>query len=112
MSVTKLDSLLIYPSNIDVSEEKIGEEKRMDDGTLRFFLRAIKHTFTLSWDAVEASWLPLLRAKSDAGELTYTDEVGSTFDAIVISFDHTLSADKIDKDNTYRYDITMVFKEK
>jgi len=112
MTDNKLDSLIIHPSSINVEEERIGEEKRMADGTLRFFQRAIKLKWTLTWDSLDESWFTSLKGKGNSNDvIVYQDEFGDTYNTLAREFTHDLSAEKISLDNTYHYDITIVLKE-
>lgn len=102
------------PTSIDTEEEKIGEGKRMADGTLRYYHRGFKNKWTITWSRIRESYLPSIRAIAVlTASFTFTDYAGTAWTVAVLpgGFTHTLNADGVDAAGLKRYDITLVLDQ-
>lgn len=99
-----------YPSTVDVTEERIGDTERMADGTLRFWHRAFKNTWTLTWNKLPESSLTSLRAKYRVTtSFTFNDENNTNWTVISTKFDTKLSV--IGLNGIIYYDVTLELQE-
>jgi len=102
------------PSEVEMKDdEKIGESRRMADGTLRYYHRAFKSQWVLKWNGVKEVYVPAIRA---IGRLTSSftfidyESVSHTVMILPGGFSRTLSADKVSP-GIKRYDVTMTLDE-
>jgi len=107
-----LDGIQIHPTNVDVEEERIGEMRRMADGTLKMYHIAYKLKWTLSWDTIHQDSYDLLVARvkyRTTSPMIYTDENGNSY-TVITSPDgkkETLSAEKQGINGKYHYDVEL-----
>lgn len=102
------------PTSVESEEDKIGESKRMADGTLRYYHRAFKSKWTISWTAIRETFVPAIRTISRlTTAFTFVDYDGVSHSVIVLpgSFKTTVSAEKVDGAGVKRYDITLTLDE-
>lgn len=109
-----LNGTQVNPSELDAKDDdKIGESRRMGDGTLRYYHRAFKSEWTLTWNGVKETFVPPLRT---IGRLTTSftfidyDSVAHTVIILPGGFTRKLSAEKVSP-NMKRWDVTMVLTE-
>ncbi len=101
------------PSSLDTNDDKIGESRRMGDGTLRYYHRAFKGQWTIKWNGVKETFLPAIRTIAQlTGSFTFIDYESASHTVMVLpgGFSHTLSAEKVSP-GIKRYDITLVLDE-
>lgn len=109
-----MNSVQFNPSELDAKDdEKIGESRRMGDGTLRYYHRAFKGQWTVTWNGVKDTYVPAIRA---IGRLTtpftFIDYESVSHTVIILpgNFSRKLSAEKVSP-GVKRYDITMTLDE-
>jgi hypothetical protein len=102
------------PSEVEIKDdEKIGESRRMGDGTLRYYHRAFKGQWAIKWNGVKEIHLPAIRA---IGRLTtaftFIDYENVSHSVMVLpgGFSRTLTAERVTPD-TKRYDVTITLDE-
>lgn len=102
------------PTSIEYSIEKVGESRRMADGTLRYYHRANKYKWTLQWASVRESRVSAIQT---VGELTtsttFIDYEGVSHTVILLPgcFKKTLSADKVASLTARYFDVELVLDE-
>jgi len=109
-----MNGVQFNPSEVEMKDdEKIGESRRMADGTLRYYHRAFKGQWSIKWNGVKESFVPAIRA---IGRLTtaftFVDYEGVSHTVMILpgNFTRTLSADKVSP-GIKRYDISMTLDE-
>ena len=109
-----MNSVSFNPTSVDYEQEKIGESRRMGDGTLRYYHRATKAKWTITWTAVKETYLTAIRNIAALNtSFTFIDHNGTSYTVIVLpgGFKHTLTADKVDAIGVKRYDITLTLSQ-
>lgn len=110
----KLNGTNFYPTSIELSINAIGELKRAANGAARYYLRANKRAWAISWTGLPESQLAAIRT---IGLLmttfTFQDEFGATFTVVVTpgGFTQSMSADKISRAGIIYYDVTLNIEE-
>lgn len=109
-----LNGVQMNPSEIELKDdEKIGESRRMGDGTLRYYHRAFKSQWTITWNGVKDIYVPAIRA---IGRLTtpftFIDYEGVSHTVMILpgNFSRKLSAEKVSP-GIKRYDIQLTLDE-
>ncbi len=109
-----LNGSAMNPSEVELKDdEKIGESRRMGDGTLRYYHRAFKGQWTVKWSGVKETLVAPIRA---VGRLTTSftfidyESVSHTVMILPGGFTRSLSAEKVSP-NMKRYDISITLDE-
>lgn len=121
MEVSIMSALYVYlngtqvnPSELDAkADEKIGESRRMADGTLRYYHVAFKGEWTLTWNGLKETYLSaLVTIARLTTSFTFIDynSVSHTVMILPGGFTTKLSADKVSP-NMKRWDISMTLTE-
>jgi len=109
-----MNSVQFNPTSVEAEEDKIGESRRMGDGTLRYYHRAFKSKWTLNWTAVKEANVPAIRTIARlTTSFTFVDYDGVSHTVMVLpgGFTTSLSAEKVDAAGIKRYDVTLVLDE-
>jgi hypothetical protein len=113
--VVQMNGSNFYPTSIERTEEKIGQEFTMANGTRRFFWRATKNTWVLTWEGLHESSLAAIRAIYNLGtSFGYVDEFGTTYTVICTTEPYTtqLEANRISMNGTFYYSsVSITLKE-
>lgn len=102
------------PTSVQADEDKIGESRRMGDGTLRYYHRAFKSKWTINWTAVRETNVPAIRTIARlTTSFTFIDydNVSHTVMVLPGGFTTTLSAEYVDASGIKRYNVTLVLDE-
>lgn len=109
-----MNGVQFNPSEVEMKDdEKIGESRRMGDGTLRYYHRAFKSQWAIKWNGVKDIYVPSIRV---IGRLTTSftfidyDSISHTVMVLPGGLSRTLSAEKVSQD-TKRYDISLTLDE-
>lgn len=109
-----MNGVQFNPSEVEMhDDEKIGESRRMGDGTLRYYHRAFKGQWVVKWTGVKETLVAPIRA---IGRLTTSftfidyESVSHTVMILPGNFTRTLSAEKVSP-GMKRYDISMTLDE-
>lgn len=109
-----LNGTQFNPSEVEMKDdEKIGESRRMGDGTLRYYHRAFKGEWVIKWNGIKETLVSPIRT---IGRLTTSftfidyESVSHTVMVLPGGFTRTLSAEKVSP-NMKRYDIQMTLSE-
>ncbi len=109
-----LNSVMLNPSAIDAKpDEKIGESRRMADGTLRYYHVAFKGEWTLTWNGIKEAYVPAIRAIARlTTSFTFIDYDSVSHTVIILpgGFSSNLSAEKVSP-GIKRYDLSMTLSE-
>ena len=109
-----LNGVQFNPTSVESEEERIGESRRMGDGTLRYYHRAFKSKWTITWEKVRESYVPAIRTISRLlTTFTFIDHEGTSHTVMVLpgGFKTTLHADGVDMVGIKRYTITLAIDE-
>lgn len=102
------------PSEVELKDdEKIGESRRMGDGTLRYYHRAFKSEWTIKWNSIRDTYVPAIRTIARlTTSFTFIDYEGVSHTVMVLpgGMTRNLSAEKVTP-GIKRYDITMTLTE-
>ena len=102
------------PSEVDSKDdEKIGDSRRMGDGTLRYYHRAFKSEWTITWNGLKEAYVPALRTIARlTTSFTFVDYEGVSHTVVILpgGFSRKLSAEKVSP-GVKRYDISMTLTE-
>ncbi len=112
--VIVLNGTNFYPTNVATGVEKKGEVKEMVDGSTRFFHKAHKRTWDLSWNKVDSSWVSTIRTiYLLTTSFTLTDEFGTSYTVLCLpgGFKHTLDAGSIGLNGNEYYDVNLTLQE-
>lgn len=102
------------PSEVEITEDKIGESRRMGDGTLRYYHRAVKRKWSIKWTGLRETYLPAIRTIfALTTSFTFTDYDSVSYTVLVLpgGFSYTLSAEKVDAAGVKRYDVQLTLDE-
>lgn len=102
------------PTAVDTEDDKVGDSRRMADATLKYYHRAFKGKWTITWEGLRETYLPAIRTISRlTTAFTFIDYESVSHTVLVLpgGFTHKLSADKVDKNGLKRYDVTLVLDE-
>ena len=109
-----MNGVQFNPSEVEMlDDEKIGESRRMGDGTLRYYHRAFKREWTIKWNGVKEAYVPAIRAIAQlTTSFTFTDYDSVSYTVMVLpgGMSRTLSAEKVSP-GIKRYDIQMKLSE-
>ena len=106
-----LNGTQFRPTSVDVEETKIGEEKRMADGTLKFYHRAVKLQWTIAWTGlVETAVAAIRTIYRLTTSFTFIDEFGTSWTVLTLpgNLQLSMSAEKTRIDGTKYYDVELV----
>lgn len=109
-----MNSQAFNPTSVEVNEDKIGESRRMGNGTLRYYHRAFKNEWTITWTSLRENFVPAIRTIAKlTSSFTFTDYDGVSYTVLVLpgGFKVSVSADKVDGSGIKRYDVTLVLSE-
>lgn len=109
-----LNGVQFKPSNIDNSDDKVGDLKIMVNGKKRFYHRAFKRQWQISWNGVSTTVLNSIRAIYRlTSTFTFIDEQGASFTVICLpgNFSSTLDATNISIKNVVYYDVKLTIDE-
>lgn len=102
------------PSEVEIKDdEKIGDSRRMGDGTLRYYHRAFKGQWSITWNGVKETFIPAIRAIGRlTTSFTFIDYDGVSHTVIILpgNFSRSLTAEKVTPD-TKRYDVSLTLDE-
>jgi len=104
------------PSSVDFSLPKIGEARRMADGTQRFYFVTNKRQWVLKWNTLNETNIQFTRLSQLAtlqGVFTFRDHNGVDHQVLVLPDNYTesLVAEKVGRDGVKRYDISLTLTE-
>lgn len=104
------------PTTFEYNPAKIGEERRMANGALRFYYRATKGKWTLSWTKLRESnaQIAALTALAEgSSSFTFVDynNVSHTVTILPGNFTLSLSADSIGATGIKFYDMSVTLDE-
>ena len=109
-----LNAVQFNPSEIELKDDdKIGESRRMGDGTLRYYHRAFKSEWTIKWTGVKETLVAPIRAIGRlTTSFTFIDYESVSHTVIVLpgAFTRSLTAEKVSP-GMKRYDISMTITE-
>jgi len=108
-----LNSVTLAPTTLETTVTKIGETKRMANGAMRFFYRASKRSWTLSWENAPASIIAnAYSAYTVNTSTTFVDEYGTSYTVVSSSdFSVTLDASAIASNGTFYYSASFTIEE-
>jgi hypothetical protein len=109
-----IDGTNYNPSEVDDDMTKIGESKRMGDGTLRYYHRTDKSRLTLKWNSIREIYVAAIRSMAfDNTTHTVIDYDGNTMTMMVLpgSWKRSVSAEQVDSAGVKRYNIELTFDE-
>lgn len=109
-----IDGVSYNPSSVDDDMTKIGDSRRMGDGTLRFYYRNTKARWTLKWTSLRETSITTLRSMAFAlSAHTFVDYDGGSYTVMVLpgSWKRSISANQVDSAGLKRYDIELSFDE-
>lgn len=109
-----LNGTQFNPTEVEMKDdEKIGESRRMGDGTLRYYHRAFKSEWVIKWSGLKEAYVPAIRTiarlTSSFAFIDY-ESVSHTVMILPGNFSRTLSAEKVSP-GIKRYDITLTLTE-
>ncbi len=109
-----MNGVQFNPSEVEMKDdEKIGESRRMGDGTLRYYHKAFKGQWSIKWNGVKEALVPAIRAIGRlTAPFTFVDYEGVSHTVMVLpgGMSRTLSADKVSP-GVKRYDVTITLDE-
>lgn len=109
-----LNAVQFNPSEVEMKDDdKIGESRRMGDGTLRYYHRAFKSEWTVQWNGVREAYVPAIRAIARlTTPFTFIDYESVSHTVIVLpgNMSRTLTAEKVSP-GIKRYDVSMTLTE-
>ncbi len=109
-----LNGTVFYPSEVDTTVEKKGEVKEMISGATRFFLKAHKRTWVLTWNKIPDSLVQSIRAiYLLTSSFTAKDEWDTSYTVLCLpgGFNHKLDAASIGLNGIEYYDVTLTIQE-
>ncbi len=109
-----MNGVTFNPTSVEYEDEKIGESLRMGDGTLRYYHRAFKGKWSISWSNVKETSVTPIRAISRlTSSFTFTDHEGNSFTVMVLpgGAKFSLSADGVDNAGVKRYNVDLTLDE-
>lgn len=109
-----MNSVQFNPTSVEYEEEKIGESRRMGDGTLRYYHRSIKRKWTITWTGLRETYLAAVKSIAAlTTSFTFVDYDGVSYTVLILpgGYKHSLNADKVDGLGVKRYDITITLDE-
>lgn len=109
-----LNGQQLRPSSIERTATKVGTSQRMADGTLRYFHRANKSSWTITWEGVTEDILTIVRnVYTLTTSFTFIDEQATSFTVLCEgdALKYTLSATKIALGGHKRYDVTLTVNQ-
>lgn len=109
-----MNGVQFNPSEVEMKDdEKIGESRRMGDGTLRYYHRAFKGQWVIKWTTVKESYVPAIRTIARlTTSFTFIDYEGVSHTVMVLpgGMSRTLSAEKVSP-GVKRYDVSITLDE-
>lgn len=113
VKVVSLGGVSFYPTEIETEDVRIGEGPvRMLGGALRFWHRAFKKKWTLSWNSIAESNVPNIRTRyRQTTTQTYIDQDSNSYTVVTTGYKETISAENISLPGTYYYNIELSFEE-
>lgn len=102
------------PSGVDDDTTKIGDSRRMGDGTLRYYHRANKGKWVIKWNNLRETFITTIKTLAFTNAtLTFIDYDGNTFTVIVLpgSWKRSIAAEQMGNDGIKRYNIELSFEE-
>lgn len=78
-----LNATLFYPTGIERTLEKVGDELIAADGTLRFYYRKTRKIWTLQWNNVHETVVALVTIIANlTTSFTFIDDLGTSYTVI------------------------------
>lgn len=109
-----MNGVQFNPSEVEMKDdEKIGESRRMGDGTLRYYHKAFKGQWVIKWTTVKESYVPAIRTIARlTTSFTFIDYEGVSHTVMVLpgGMSRTLSAEKVSP-GVKRYDVSITLDE-
>ena len=109
-----MNGVQFNPSEVEMKDdEKIGESRRMGDGTLRYYHRAFKRQWVIKWTGVQESLVSNIRTIAQlTTSFTFTDYESVSYTVMILpgNMTRSLSASKVSP-GIKRYDITMTLDQ-
>jgi hypothetical protein len=109
-----LNGTRYYPSSVDVKLDKVGDTHRAANGTLYYYHRANKRSWSLQWKSlIETSISGLRSIGILTAPFTFIDESGTSYTVLVPpgGYSAKLDAGNISHANVFYYDITIELTE-
>lgn len=109
-----LNGTQFRPTSVDVEETKIAEEKRMADGTMKSYHRAVKLQWTITWSGlVETSVSAIRTIYRLTTSFTFIDEFGVSWTVVTLSggLNVSMSAERVRLDGTKYYDVELIITQ-
>jgi hypothetical protein len=109
-----LNGVQFKPSNIDVSEDKIGVNSRAASGRLKFHLVTTKSQWKISWAMVDTATMNAVRTIYRlTSSFVFIDEQGVSHTVACLpgGFTSTLAATSISINNVVHYDVEITLDE-
>ncbi len=102
------------PTSVDTEEEKVGDSKRMADGTMRYYHRAFKNKWSIKWSRLRESSFTAIRTVAQlTTSFTFKDYDNVSWTVVILpgGFKHTIAADGVDSAGVKRYDVELVLDQ-
>lgn len=109
-----MNGVQFNPTSVDTEEEKIGESKRMADGTMRYYHRAFKSKWSVKWTKVRETNMAAIRAVAQlTTSFTFKDYDNTSWTVVILpgGFKHTITADGVDSAGVKRYDVELTLDQ-
>lgn len=109
-----LNGTVYNPSKVETTVDKIGEVKVMINGTTRFFHKAHKRKWSISWEGIPDATVQALRTiYLLTTSFTFKDEWDTSYTVLCLpgGFKHTLAGDRIGLNGIEYYDVSFDIQE-
>jgi len=110
-----LAGLTMYPTSIDEEDVRVAlGPLRMLDGTLRMYHRGFKKKWTLTWTSVpetSADVTSIRTAYRTTSSQTFNDVNNTNYTVVTTTKTENLAADRISRNGTMYFDITLTIEE-
>ena len=109
-----MNGVAFNPTSVETEVEKIGESRRMVDATLRYYHRAFKSKWTITWNALpESKFAAIQTIGLLTTSFTFIDYASVSHTVMVLpgGFKHTIDATSVDHAGIKRYTITLTLDE-
>lgn len=109
-----LNGTVFHPSKIETTVDKVGEVKQMISGKTRFFHKAHKRKWTITWDGISDTMMQTIRTiYLLTTTFTAKDEWDTSYTVLCLpgGFKHTLSGDRIGLNGVEYFDVTLEIQE-
>lgn len=111
-----MNSVQYNPTSVSMSLPKVGESRRMADGTLKYYHRANKRTWEIAWTALNennAQYAAVETLAALSSSFTFVDYAGTSYTVLILpdNFTKNISAEKVSTAYVKYYDITLTLTE-